>query len=216
MYDIICYIIVMEKNKHLGFYKHGNLPHLDVGAALQFVTFVLADAAPPFRNPQWNLTRGRSGLELFARLDWQLDRGQGSCLLNNLDNAQLVMESIQLCAGRTHRPLAWAIMPNHVHLLTRQLEGSRLGDVVNQIKSRAARLINSREHREGKLWQRGYFDRAMRDMQQLRTTVAYIHDNPVQAGLVARARQWRFSSAREYSEESLMESLSETNAVRRD
>ncbi|MEZ5337424.1 MAG: transposase [bacterium] len=110
-------------------------------------------------------------------------------------------------AGTTHCPLAWVVMPNHVHLLTRQIRGHELGKVVNQIKALSARRINRLCSNTGKLWQRAYFDRVMRDMDQLRRTVSYIHENPVQAGLVESAAAWPFSSAGSFSEVRLEEVL---------
>ncbi|MBS3780372.1 MAG: transposase [Desulfovermiculus sp.] len=48
---------------------------------------------------------------------------------------------------------------------------------------------------EGRIWQREYWDRYMRNEQHYWTAKAYIENNPVQAGLVASPEQWPWSSA---------------------
>ena len=58
-----------------------------------------------------------------------------------------------------------------------------LADVVGRMKgrsSRASRLI------DGHLWQRGYYDHAIRTDENLRNVARYIVANPLRAGLVER------------------------------
>jgi hypothetical protein len=47
---------------------------------------------------------------------------------------------------------------------------------------------------------REYWDRYVRDEQHFEAVVRYIHDNPVKAGLVGKADDWPWSSAREFAE----------------
>jgi REP element-mobilizing transposase RayT len=56
------------------------------------------------------------------------------------------------------------------------------------VKGRTARRINLALGRTGMLWQREWFDRWMRDDDEWERSVAYIHQNPVKAGL---ARSWQ-------------------------
>jgi len=59
--------------------------------------------------------------------------------------------------------------------------------------------INASWRERGILWQPRYFDRALRTVREYYEKIDYIHQNPVQAGLVGRAVEWPWSSAREYS-----------------
>lgn len=95
-----------------------------------------------------------------------------------------------------YRLIAWCVMPNHVHVLIKQMEGYPLGDVIQSWKSATAHKINGVVGQEGRLWRREYFDRFMRDSDHLSSTIEYIEENPVKAQLVAHAVEWRFSSAR--------------------
>jgi hypothetical protein len=45
-------------------------------------------------------------------------------------------------------------------------------------------------------WQRGGYDRNVTDPATLRTMIDYIHQNPVRRGLVQRATDWPWPSAR--------------------
>jgi REP element-mobilizing transposase RayT len=86
-------------------------------------------------------------------------------------------------------------MPNHVHLLIEQVEGFPLGAVVRSWKSFTAKAINERLGRTGAVWARDYFDRFIRNEAHFCHAAAYVEDNPVKAGLVARREDWPFSSA---------------------
>jgi REP element-mobilizing transposase RayT len=48
---------------------------------------------------------------------------------------------------------------------------------------------------EGRIWQREYWDRYMRNERHYWTTKAYIENNPVKAGLVKVPEEWPWSSA---------------------
>jgi REP element-mobilizing transposase RayT len=45
------------------------------------------------------------------------------------------------------------------------------------------------------VWHREYWDRYMRDARHFRQAMDYIHQNPVNVGLVAKAEDWPWSSA---------------------
>ena len=96
--------------------------------------------------------------------------------------------------GSNYELIAWCIMPNHAHVLIRQGEDASLGEIVRFWKGRSSRLINLAVERRGAVWARDYFDRAIRDQEHFRQAVAYIHRNPVKAGLVEDSSDWLFSS----------------------
>ena len=55
-------------------------------------------------------------------------------------------------------------------------------------------MINLAVGRCGAVWAKDYFDRAIRNQNHFHRAVAYIHLNPVKAGLVDHAADWPFSS----------------------
>ena len=201
------YNISMENQDHLGFYKHGNLPHFDNALALQFITFVLSDAAPRQQKSRSIPLESENGEAFFQLIDNELDRCRGTCLLRKKEYAAEVVAVIQDTHDLAIDLMAWVIMPNHVHLLIRQHDGIRLGDVICKIKSRSARRINLRRGSSGKVWQIGFFDRLMRCDGHMWNTIEYIHNNPVAAGLVPTQKDWPFSSIHGFNRYSLIDCL---------
>jgi putative transposase len=64
------------------------------------------------------------------------------------------------------------------------------------LKGVTAREANRFLGRTGEsFWQRESYDHWVRDSGELERIVAYIEDNPVKAGLVVRAEDYRWSSA---------------------
>lgn len=191
-----------------GFYKHGNLPHLDVGDSLQFLTFVLDDAAPKQQHAYRKAGKKLNGEDLFIRIDNQLDRHAGSCILARPGLAACFIDALHWASHELHIPLAWVVMPNHVHFIVRQLPGVQLSRIVHSIKAGSARLMNQKLKRSGKLWQRSYYDRQIRDMQHLEQTIDYIHENPAKAGLISDSSRWKFSSIQDFSNAKLEQAFS--------
>ena len=91
--------------------------------------------------------------------------------------------------------LEWCVMPNHVHVIARMLEGHPLDRIVKSWKSVTARRINSLLGSSGALWQREYHDRYIRDQDHLIAARNYVRFNPVKAGWCSRPEDWRWGSA---------------------
>ena len=81
--------------------------------------------------------------------------------------------------------LAWVVMPDHLHWLA-QLHRGSLAELMGRIKSRSSRAVNLVHGGQGRLWQRGYYDRALRKDEDLKDAARYIVNNPLRAGLVRR------------------------------
>jgi len=75
-------------------------------------------------------------------------------------------------------------MPNHVHVVTRLLGTQSLASILHSWKSYTAKLANKILGCRGEFWMREYFDRIVRDEDDLRATIAYVLANPAKAGLV--------------------------------
>ena len=86
-------------------------------------------------------------------------------------------------------------MPNHVHALVETMPGFPLDGVIQSWKSFTAKQVNKILDRSGQFWMPDYFDRYIRNEKHLATVVDYIEQNPVKAGLVDSASEWRWSSA---------------------
>ena len=91
----------------------------------------------------------------------------------------------------------YVVMPGHVHALMAVITGS-LADIMHRWKRESAHSIQKTRGKRGPLWQARYFDFICRRTRDVGNKVEYIHQNPVVAGLVSRADEWRWSSAAFY------------------
>ncbi len=183
-----------------GWHKRGYLPHFD-GAVTQFVTFRLADSLPQgvlkrFEKEIDHDKLTKNSDEYREMVEQYLDKGVGSCILKNPTIAEIVQQTIEYENERTCKVASWVVMPNHVHILLRPLNGHSLSDILKRIKGVSARKINELEGSSGSVWQPDYFDRFIRDEDHFLKTIKYIKNNPVKAGLCETAEEWIFGSNR--------------------
>jgi putative transposase len=80
--------------------------------------------------------------------------------------------------------LAWVVMPDHVHWLFQLGETRSLSEVVKSYKARTAHRVNGYLNRRGALWQKAFYDHAIREEEDIRGIARYIVANPLRAGLV--------------------------------
>ncbi len=88
-------------------------------------------------------------------------------------------------------------MPDHFHDLIVPATRNDISEVLRYIKGRHARVHNLARKARGAVWQDSFHDHGIRDEQSLWQTIRYIEDNPVAAGLAARACDYAYSSANE-------------------
>jgi putative transposase len=111
--------------------------------------------------------------------------------------ARIVVASLHRGMLLGHYELgAFVVMSNHVHvLLLPRISPAKL---LQSLKGATAREANRILGRTGEtFWQAESYDHWVRDEKELGRIVAYIENNPVKAGLVARAEDYRWSSAGE-------------------
>jgi putative transposase len=192
----------MENSKDpRGWYTRGYLPHFDAGPnRTQFITIRLHDSLPQsvlahikqelkLRKPE-NISR-----ETFLLAERFLDKGCGACFLKRRDIAIIVRDTLLRFHEVRYRLYTWVIMPNHVHLLMRALEGFSLDRIMHSIKSYSALAANRELGRSGFFWMRESFDRYIRDEEHFGRAFRYIENNPVKAKLCGKPEEWEFSSA---------------------
>jgi putative transposase len=85
--------------------------------------------------------------------------------------------------------IAWVVMPDHFHWLV-ELHNGDLPKLMQTTKSRSARAMNKERGCHETLWQKGYFDRALRREEDLKAAARYIIANPLRAGLVTSVRDY--------------------------
>lgn len=93
--------------------------------------------------------------------------------------------------------IAFCLMPNHYHLLLR-LQEDVLSKVIQRLSMSFSLAMNLRRRRTGPLFSGRFRSVAIRSDEQLVHTSAYIHLNPVAAGLATKPGMWPYSSYRAY------------------
>jgi REP element-mobilizing transposase RayT len=104
--------------------------------------------------------------------------------------------------GRIHGPnsrmLAFCVMPDHVHVIVLN-QKHPLQSVVRLIKRETTQAL-SRLGVPRPLWQRGYYDHAIRRNEGLFKTIRYVLMNPVRAGLAEYWREYPWAGSFEWPE----------------
>jgi REP element-mobilizing transposase RayT len=93
----------------------------------------------------------------------------------------------------------YVIMPDHVHFFGRpELEAKTLSEFVGFWKSYTSRKIHAlglprSTPAATTLWQREFFDHALRSSESYSEKWNYVRDNPVRAGLVSATDDWPYA-----------------------
>jgi len=90
---------------------------------------------------------------------------------------------------------AYCLMSNHVHLVVTPHDQKGLSRALQRVHSDYSRAVHLRLRQNGHLWQARFHSAAL-DEEHFWTTLVYVEQNPVRAGMVSDAEQWRWSSAR--------------------
>ena len=90
---------------------------------------------------------------------------------------------------------AWCLMNNHVHFVVVPSTEESLSKTFGDTHKRYTRMINFREKWRGYLWQ-GRFSSFPMDESYLLSAVRYVERNPVEAGVVSKAEDYPWSSAK--------------------
>ena len=122
-------------------------------------------------------------------------------LFDNVDFRDIAANALQRIPQQDHAQHVvldvWVVMPNHVHLILlfvaipvqadmsvpvgnfeNALAGS-LGVIVGRYKTAVTTRINNLRRSRGEpVWQRGYYERIIRNEREMRATQQYIINNP--------------------------------------
>ena len=90
---------------------------------------------------------------------------------------------------------SYCLMTNHVHLLVVSKQGDSLAGAIGRTHGRYAQWQNRRYGWSGHLWANRFYSTPL-DEEHLWTAVKYVELNPVRSGLVERAEEYEWSSAR--------------------
>ena len=85
----------------------------------------------------------------------------------------------------------YVLMPDHIHLFVRLDRAENLGVWVRGLKRKLTPAIRAQGATD--VWQPGFFDHLLRSGENYADKWAYVRQNPVRAGLVAKPDEWSFA-----------------------
>jgi len=95
---------------------------------------------------------------------------------------------------------AWAIFSNHYHFVAHSPEDEESSDslrrMLMELHSRTARWVNKLDRTPGRKVWHNYFESQLTYQKSYLARLAYVHENPVHHGLVLRAVDYPWCSAR--------------------
>jgi REP-associated tyrosine transposase len=95
--------------------------------------------------------------------------------------------------------MGYVVMPEHVHMLVSEPEHGTLAIAIQVLKQRTARRLLSRsDDGEQHFWLKRYYDFSVWSEEKRAEKLNYMHQNPVQRGLVTSPELWAWSSYRFY------------------
>ena len=97
--------------------------------------------------------------------------------------------------SRSCKSLCFMLMPDHLHWLMEVCCDGSLSVCVNNVKASSARRINALNGRNECIWQKGFYDRALRSDEDVVAVARYIVANPLRAGMVDSVGEYPFWDA---------------------
>ena len=136
----------------------------------------------------------------------------------------LIVASLRYCQREKGLTIyAWCLMTNHIHLIIGRNGSETIGDIIRDFKkytsvhvcraianndseSRKKWMLKifaeaasrSRKHEKYKFWEDEYHPVELYSNAGVNGKLDYIHENPVKEGIVEKAEEYVYSSARDY------------------
>lgn len=95
------------------------------------------------------------------------------------------------------RVYGYVLMPEHVYLLISEPDAVPLAGAIKFLKSSTSKTLRASRD-AGPYWQARYHDRNVRDAEEFRVKLRYLHRNPVKRGLCESPELWPWSSFGHY------------------
>ncbi len=173
----------------------------------------IAQLAREGKTDLFKQARAEQESRYFGRFDAWLDRStSGDRWLSNPRIAQAVYDAILIRDGHQYELICFTIMPNHVHMVftltDAQLKRPQnrrvsskyiLSPLLESLKRYTAGQANKILERTGQFWQHESYDHVVRDQKELRRIIRYVMNNPLKAGLVKVAEDWKWSYLKEFA-----------------
>jgi REP element-mobilizing transposase RayT len=106
------------------------------------------------------------------------------------EERSIVANAIEFFHNSRYWLVAYVVMDDHVHILVRLASETQLESTVHTWKSYTARQLQHTRVRESRVWQGEYFDRIVRDADELDLKIQYIATNPQKRWPASSEYKW--------------------------
>ncbi len=110
------------------------------------------------------------------------------------DYLQFQQLMVRACSRVAIRLIAYCLMKNHWHLVLWPKTDAALSAYIHWLTGVHARYFNAARGLKGHVYQSRFYSVPIADERHLWVVLRYVESNPVRAGLVHRAENWRWSS----------------------
>lgn len=130
-------------------------------------------------------------------------------IFKNSEYCQILLKNLDYYRSKLKfKLLAHCLLPDHLHLLILPDEEFDISKIMQLIKYRTAsdvRKLCSREpgsrlRKTNIIWQKSFYDKAIRSEKELYNVINYINYNAVKHHLVENLKDWPYSSIHNYEE----------------
>jgi putative transposase len=110
------------------------------------------------------------------------------------DRAKYLKLLAQYAEERQVQILGYCLMSNHVHLIALGKYPNAISDWMRCLSGHYAQQMHALMEKRGRFWQDRFYSSVL-DERHLHAALRYVELNPVRAGLVSDATQYKWSSA---------------------
>jgi len=121
---------------------------------------------------------------------------QGTSVFQVTEVAEILVKTLLEYQGKGNYLLhEFVLMPDHLHLLLTPAESTSLEKALQLIRGGSSHEIHRVRGSNSQIWQSGFHESRVRDWNDYKNKLDYIHFNPVVAKLVGRPQDWPYGSA---------------------
>lgn len=133
------------------------------------------------------------------------------------ESVRIIIDCIKFLQQKDNlKVFAYVILENHLHMLVssddlhksmQSFKQYTAKQILEMLKKENVKTIldqlmfyKKANHKEKtyQVWEEGYQPKLIQDDKAMIQKINYIHNNPVKRGYIDEAKQWRYSSARDY------------------
>ena len=92
------------------------------------------------------------------------------------------------------RLIAYSVLPEHIHVIIKPEKIYNYPKIIKSFKYSFTKNVGLVNPTYDNVWQNRYWEHTIRDEDDLKTHLDYIHYNPIKHGLVKNVKDWQYSS----------------------